>query len=87
MKEILEKLWDEYLSDKCAYISTEEESNLAKVVASLHEEINTMLNQEQQKAIERYIDAIYDNVAFFSKKAFFSGCKFSVSFFLEAMNL
>ena len=87
MKEILENLWDEYLSDKCAYINTEEESNLTKAAASLHEEVNAMLNEEQQKAVERYVDAIYDNVAFFSKKAFFSGCKFSVSFFLEAINL
>ena len=87
MKETLEKLWDEYLSDECATIETEEEKILTKKAVELHEIANNLLNDVQQNAVEKYIDALCDIEALFVKKAFLKGCEFSVSFLLEAGNI
>ena len=84
MKETLEKLWDEYLSDECATIETEEEKILTKKAVELHEIANNLLNDAQQNAVEKYIDALCDIEALFVKKAFLKGCECSVSFLLEA---
>ena len=86
MKKTLEKLWTEYLLDECAAIDTDEERILAKKSLELHEKANALLNQDQQAAIETYMDAVYDIEALFAKKAFFKGCEFAVSFLLEANN-
>ena len=86
MKETLEKLWDEYLFEKCAVIDTDEERQPTKRAIELHEKANTLLNKDQQEAIETYVDAIYDIESLFAKKAFFKGCEFAVSFLLEARN-
>ena len=86
MKKTLEKLWTEYLFDECAVIDTDEERNLTKRAVELHEKANALLNQDQQAAIETYMDAVYDIEALFAKKAFFEGCEFAVSFLLEANN-
>lgn len=37
MKEILEKLWNEYFFEECAVIETEAERKLMKKTAQLHE--------------------------------------------------
>ncbi len=87
MKETLEKLWDEYLWEKCSALNTDEERNLTKKTIELHEKAYALLNKDQQDAIEKYVDALYDVEALFVKKAFFKGCKFAVSFLLEAWNL
>ena len=87
MKEILEKLWNEYLLEECATIETEEEKILTKKAVELHEIANNLLNDEQRDAVEKYIDALCDIEALFVKKAFFKGCEFSVSFLLEARNI
>lgn len=87
MKETLEKLWNEYLLDECAVIDTDEERNLTKKAAELHEKANALLNKEQQEAIEKYVDALFDIEALFAKNAFCKGCEFAVSFLLEARNL
>ena len=84
MKETLEKLWKEYLLDECATILTDEERNLTKKAAELHEQLNTQLTEKQQDALEKFIDVLYDIEALFAKKAFFKGCEFAVSFLLEA---
>lgn len=87
MKEILEKLWNEYLLEECATIETEEEKILTKKAVELNEIANNLLNDEQRDAVEKYIDALCDIEALFVKKAFFKGCEFSVSFLLEARNI
>lgn len=83
MKETLEKLWNEYLSDGCAAIDTEEEKQLTKKTVELHEKANALLTKEQEDAVEKYVDALCDLEALFVKKAFYKGCEFSVSFLLE----
>jgi len=49
MKETLEKLWNNYLLEECAVIDTDEERNLTKKTAELHEKANTLLNENQKK--------------------------------------
>ncbi|MBQ3482573.1 MAG: hypothetical protein IJA78_00165 [Clostridia bacterium] len=87
MKTTLEKLWNEYLLNECAYIDTDEEGNLAKRAVELHEKANTLLNKDQRDAVKKYVEILYDIEALFVKKAFFKGCEFSVSFLFEARNL
>ena len=86
MKEIFEKLWDEYFFDKCAVMDTDEERGLTKKAAELYKKANFSLNHEQEKALEEYVDALCDADAFFVKKAFFKGCEFAVCFLLEVGN-
>lgn len=87
MKQTLEKLWNDYLLDECALIDTDEERMLTKKAAELHESANALLNKDQQAAVEKCLDALYDIEALFVKKAFCKGCEFAVSFLLEARNL
>ena len=86
MKETLEKLWYDYLIDECSTIDTDEERNLTRKAAELYKEVKALLNKEQQEAVEKYISASYELESFFTKKAFFKGCEFAVSFLLEAQN-
>ena len=84
MKNTLEKLWNEYLSEECAKMDTDAERTLTETAAELHERANVSLSQEQQAAIEKYVDALFDIEALFVKKAFFKGCEFAVSFLPES---
>ena len=68
-------------------MDTEKEREFARKTGELHEQLNVLLNKEQQEALEKYIDAIYDMEALFIKKAFFRGCEFALSFLLEAGKL
>lgn len=83
MKETLEKLWNECFLDECAAIDTDEERKLTKNTAELHEKANALLNKEQEEAVEKYVDALRNIEDLFAKKAFFKGCEFAASFFLE----
>ncbi|MBQ8688880.1 MAG: hypothetical protein IJ515_00770 [Clostridia bacterium] len=87
MRETLEKLWNEYFSDECAVIDTDEERKLTKKAVEMHEKANALLNKEQEDAIEKYIDSLCDIEAHFVKKAFFKGCEFAISFLAETGNL
>ena len=84
LKNTLDKLWNEYFSDVCAAIDTDEERKLTKNAIELHEKANTLLSKEQEDAVEKYVDALCDIEACFVKKAFFKGCEFAFSFLLEA---
>ena len=53
MKKTLEKLWNEYLSDECAAMETDEERMLATKAAEFHEKTNALLNKEQVEAVEK----------------------------------
>ena len=81
---MLEKLWNEYLSEECAVIDTAEERELAKKIADLHKKANALMDKEQEEALQRYADALCEMDALFVKKAFVTGCKFAISFLLEA---
>lgn len=87
MKKTLERLWNDYLSDECAAIDTDEERALTRKTVELHEKANALLNQEQEDAVGKYVDALCTMDSFLVKKAFFKGCEFAVSFLLEAGNL
>ena len=81
---MLEKLWNDYLSDECAAMETEEERALAKRALELHARITTLFGDEQRAVAEEYTDALCEINAVFAKKAFLKGCEFAVSFLLEA---
>lgn len=80
MKETIEKLWNEYFSEQCAEINTEEERNLTRKAVELHEKVNALLNEEGKNALEEYVDTLCDIEALFARKAFCKGCEFAISF-------
>lgn len=86
MKKTLEKLWSEYLAEKCAAIDTEEERALANEAVEKHKIANDLLTKKQRDAIEKYIDVLCEIQSSFVKKAFFKGCEFATSFLIEAGN-
>ncbi len=86
MRKTLEKLWSDYLEIECAEIDTEEERALVKKAADKHGIVNDALTKDQKDAIEAYVDALCEIHSCFSKKAFFKGCEFAVSFLLDAWN-
>ena len=85
MKKALEKLWYEYLCDKCSVIDTEEERILIKKAAEMHKTVNESLTKEQNDVIEKYIDSLFDVQSYFAKKSFLKGCEFTASFLLETV--
>ena len=85
MKKTLEKLWNEYLLENSAVIDTEEERTLTKQTIELHKKVTELINQEQNDAVEKYVDALCDLEALFAKKAFIKGCEFAISFLLESI--
>lgn len=87
MKEIIEKLWNEYFSDECAVINTEEEKELIQESIKLHQIENEMLTPNQIEVLERHIEVVYEIQGLFIKKAFFKGCEFAISLLLEMGNL
>ena len=70
MKQTLEKLWNDYLADECAAVSSDEERKLAKITVELHEKVNSTLNEAQKNEVEEYVDALFDVEAIFLKKHF-----------------
>ena len=83
MKQTFEKLWSDYFSGECAAIKTKEERELIKKAGELHERARMLLSEEQECAVERHMEAVYDMEALFRKKAFFMGCEFALSFLLS----
>ena len=86
MKETLENFWNEYASDKCAAIDTDEERTLSRKVVRLQEAMNALLSKAQKSAVEQYVEALLEREAFSEKKAFFKGCKFTLSFVMGVGN-
>ena len=68
MKKTLEKLWNEYLLENSAVIDTEEERTLTKQTIELHKKVTELMNQEQNDAVEKYVDALCDLEALLQKK-------------------
>ena len=84
MKKTLEKLWNEYLSDECSMLGSEEEKELASRAANKHKAVSDLLTAEQSYAVEEYADALCEINSIFAKKAFFEGCKFATLFLVES---
>lgn len=83
MKEMVEKMWEEYFAEECSAISTTEERELIRRADELHKTAGKMLSEKQNEAVERYIEVLYDIEALCIKKAFFKGCGFATSLFLK----
>ena len=84
MKQMLEKLWNQYLFEECSTIETKEEKAFIKKAALLHEKANALMNRAQEEALENYLDALHENESFLMKKAFYKGVRFAFSLLLEA---
>lgn len=87
MKETLETLWNEHFAEECSVIDTKEERALLKKADETHKTVNGLLTREQNEAVEKYVEALYQIQGSFVKKAFFKGCQFATSFFFEVMDL
>lgn len=85
MKETLNNLWNEYLFEKSSVIETDEERKLTEKAVKLHEDLNALLNNDQQDAVQRYVDVLSELEYIFARKAFFKGCEFTVSFIFDAL--
>ena len=83
MQGMLERLWNEYLAEKCAVIEGEQEKMLAQKTLEKGKVWRDMLSKEQCAAVEKYIDLLCEIQESFVKKAFFKGCEFTAMFFLE----
>lgn len=83
MNKTLEKLWHEHFAEDCAITNTKEEKALIKKSNEAHQKINEILTKEQEEAVGKYIEELYEIESFFIKKAFFKGCNFATSFLLE----
>ena len=86
MRKTLENLWNNYFSDECSIIDSEKEKELAENAVEKHKIVKSLLTEEQCKVIEDYVDTLNEFHNSFVKKAFFKGCEFAISFFLEASN-
>ena len=80
--EEINKLWNEYFGEECSKIDTMEEKTFARRTAEMSKAIDDLLTNEQHRAVDKYIESLYDLQDCLVKKAFFKGCKFTVSFFL-----
>ena len=85
MKESLDEIWQYYFLEKCSAIDTRKERIALKKAAVLREKANSLLNNEQKGAIDKYVDAVYEAQGLFTKKAFFKGCEFAASFLSETV--
>ena len=80
MNKTLEKLWNEYFANECSAIDTAIEKALVKKAANMHEIADKLLSSEQREALENYVDSLCEIQDYLVKKAFFKGCKFTLSF-------
>ena len=87
MKETLEKLWNGYFAEECAQMNTEKEKALIRKAVEAQKAMDELLTRQQSEATQNYIEVLYEMQGFFAKKAFFTGCEFAISFFLEAGSL
>ena len=79
----IKKLWREYLAEESATMD-DEERELTKTAARLHEEMNSLLSKEAHMRVEEYLNNMYELSSLIEEKAFIKGCEFAISFLLEA---
>ena len=87
MKNTLEKLWEEYFSEECAILDTEEERELISLTAEANKAVNDLLTKEQRRSVERFVELLHEMNGITLKKAFCRGCEFATSFLLETSGL
>ena len=87
MKNTLEKLWEEYFSEECAILDTEEERELISLTAEANKAVNDLLTKEQRISVERFVELLHEMNGITLKKAFCRGCEFATSFLLETSGL
>ncbi len=83
MAGMIEKLWNEYFAESCSGIETAEEKAMIKRAIETLEAVNMLLTKEQNDALEKHMEVVYEMQGGFIKKAFFKGCEFALSFALE----
>lgn len=76
MKITLEKVWDEYFAELCSVIDSEDERELIKKAAVMHEALNKLLIKDQSEVLEKYVETLYEIQGLVVKKAFLRGCDF-----------
>ena len=76
---MMEKLWNEYLSEACAGIQTEAERTQMRRIVESKRAMCEHLSEEQCTTLEAYTDAVCALQDSFVKKAFFCGCKLALS--------
>jgi predicted metallo-beta-lactamase superfamily hydrolase len=86
MKPTLEKLWDEYFSEECGVLETEEEKELVHQSAVAHKSANEMLTREQRERVDKFVDLLNEMHGLSLRQAFCKGCEFTASFLLETLN-
>lgn len=86
VEDMLEKMWNDYFADECSRIDSDQERALVGQAIDLHDDLNDLLSEEECDVMEKYVDILCDINALYAKTAFLTGCKFAVSFFLEARN-
>ena len=87
MKTAMEKLWNDYFSEECGAIHTQEEKALIKKVDFMRQTATESLTHEQSEVMDKYVETLYEMQSIFLKKAFFYGCEFTMSFLLEIESL
>ena len=71
MKSILEELWfGNVCPDVMMGKMSEEEKELVKYITAHHEKLNSILNDEQKKVFEKYVDC-QEKYSFHSDKEIF----------------
>ena len=83
MKPTLEKLWDEYFSEECGVIETEEEKELVHLAALAHKSANEMLTREQRERVDKFVDLLNEMHGISLRQAFCKGCEFTAAFLSE----
>ena len=84
MKKTMEKLWEEYFCEACAFMETEEEKALLQKAAKMHQRVSEQLTVEQNAILEQYLEILYEMQSFSGKRGFYKGCEFATCFLLEA---
>ena len=85
MNNTFYRLWDDFFAEECALIDTDEERALIRRANEIRKNLDVLLTPEQNKKAQEYAESIYAIQNVFLKKAFFKGCKFAFSFFIEAV--
>ena len=83
MKQMLERMWNEYFYEECAKICDAKEKEALQRAAKMRESVSAQLTKEQSEAVEKYVEALYENQIYFAKRSFFKGCEFAISFLFD----
>ena len=86
MKSILEELWfGNVCPDVMMGKMSEEEKELAEYITAHHEKLNSILNDEQKKAFEKYVDCQEEYSFHSDKEIFIYGFCLGARIMLEVM--